>query len=130
MPKQVNTKQYNITPEEYQEILKGIDFNSISLTKLEYYCDLSQHVPDAKLSLEKSASILSQLDELATIKFDFNFKALLNNSDVLIAKGEYILLFSFKDKLTQDFFNIFENTTLSNLVWPYLRELFSGLTAR
>jgi preprotein translocase subunit SecB len=130
MPKQANAKQYKISPQEYQHILRGIDFNSISLTALEYRCDITRPVPEARLSLNKTASIKSQVDGLATVSLGFDLRGELDNAEVLVISGEYILSFSYKEEMTHDFFDVFENTTLANLVWPYLRELFSGLTIR
>jgi preprotein translocase subunit SecB len=130
VPKQANIKQYKISPEEYQKILRGIDFNSISLAALEYHCDVTRTAPEAQLSLAKSALIKNQADGLATVSFNFNLKGNLEDTEVLVIEGEYVLLFSFKDEMTAEFFEVFENTTLGNLVWPYLRELFSSLTIR
>ncbi len=130
MPKQSSVKQFKISPQEYQNILRGVDFNSISLTALEYHCDTTRAVPESRLSLSKEAAIKSQIDGLATISLKFALRGKLEDEEVLVVSGEYILLFSFKEEMTREFFEVFENTTLGNLVWPYLRELFSSLTVR
>jgi preprotein translocase subunit SecB len=130
MAMQPEVKQYKLSPNEYQEILNGVNLSAVWLGDLNYSCGLAKENCPISLNFNTNSHIKEQTDGDTIVSFKFELKGLSDGVDVLSISGEYLLAFSAKQNITEDFFEIFRDHSLSIMIWPYLRELFYNLTSR
>ena len=124
-------KKYKITPEDYQNILKGVEIQSISLIEIIYKCDRDKiENRPVKLGLKTDASLGNQEGGTATVVFDFALTGTINRKSVLKITGKYLAEFSTIDEMTEDFLVVFKEYTLKLLMTPYLRDLFYNMSMR
>jgi preprotein translocase subunit SecB len=132
MPKPDNLKSFKMDPEQYGKLLAGVDFNKITLTKLEYEINSLAFVEPVVIHFTRKVTLKEQKDAIFSVDvfFEFEGKTETTQIKILSVSGNYLLDFSTKSPVNQDFIEIFTETSLGNLIWPYLRELFTNLTYR
>ena len=73
-------------------------------------------------------------DDILNIYFKFNFKAISKEKEkpALQMKANYILKYSVKGdcEITDEFFEIFKNTSVRFIIWPYFREFVYSMISR
>ena len=121
-----------ISPEEYQEILGGLELLNIKLIKLtsaldEEYFDQTMNIKindDAKFEIKK--------ENLITIinTYNINLKSDNKDKEALKIKIGYEISFSCKKEFTKEFFEVYKKISLPLNIWPFVRELINSLTSR
>ena len=131
MDKPVKERQVKLTPEEYREILKGVEFISASLVNLNYNLNISSVDKPPTFSLEeRPPSILSKKEGFISIIYPFHLSGNLAEEEIVKIEGRFVLEFSSKSDFSNKFFDIFKDVTLRIFTWPYLRELFASMATR
>lgn len=131
-------RETTIKPEEYKEILKCIDLRSISLIESSF--KMSEDFNAAgRVSLNMNDKYSFEEKE-NLIVFHANFKFIGSKDDSSISKkaplftlkGKFIAIYE-KNKevqITNDFFEVFKEISLSMIVWPYIREYIQSTIVR
>lgn len=130
MAKQHKERRYAISPREYQKILKGIEISSISLVSLNYKCSIDDLSSPLKLGYKTDSVLKGQKGDKVNVSFSFNLKGKIKNKTVLSIEGEYNIIFSSKEKFTDEFHEVFKDFSLKFLMVPYLRDLFYNISLR
>ncbi len=123
--------EYNISPEDYQEILKDLEIRSLSLVDLSYSClkDEVEKNP-VKLDLKTDASLKKQAEGIATIIYNFTLTGMIKQKSALKISGKYFVEFNTVSEVTKEFLEVFKEYSLRLLMTPYLRDLFYNLSMR
>lgn len=130
MDKQARMRDFKLTPQEYQGILKDLEFESVSLIKLIYEIGVDFKYGELSLAFKRKAYLKNQSENKVIIGFDFKFHGKEEGKNSLKIEGTYDIHFKSKSTITPEFIEIFENVSLGNLVWPYIRELCTDISVR
>lgn len=130
MDKHPKKKTYSISPKEYQKILKGVEFISISLVDLNYKCSIQDLSSPLKVGYKTDSILKGQKGAEVSILFSFGLKGKTKNRIVLSIEGEYNVIFSSREKFTKEFHEVFKDFSLKLLMVPYLRDLFYNISLR
>jgi len=127
-----------IKPEEYKEILKCIDLKSISLVESSFKIS-DEFNPAGRVSLNMNDKYsFEEKDSMIIFHTNFKFTGSKEDSSTLkkmplfTLKGEFIAIYE-KNKeihITDDFFEVFKEISLSMIVWPYIREYIQSTIVR
>jgi len=126
-------KRPNISPEEYGRILKHIELRDIYLTETKAKIDEAYKAPRLELAVKDKSTFEADNNQLKVIsRYTFTAKGEDKEKPFLQITAVYRLLFSIKEgvKVTQDFFDVFQQLSLGIIVWPYFREFVQGLISR
>lgn len=124
-------KEFRITPKKYQQILKGVEIQSISLIALSYECDRDEIQKNpVKLSLKTDASMGEQDSGYASVIFNFTLTGTAAKKIALKISGKYQTEFKTIERMSEDFLDVFKEYSLRFLMTPYLRDLFYNLSMR
>ena len=130
MVKPHKERTYAISPKEYQKILKGVEIISISLVGLNYKFSAVDLGSPLKLGYKTNSVLKGQEGAKVNVSFSFNLKGKIKNKTVLMIEGEYNVVFSSKEKFTNEFHEVFKDFSLKLLMVPYLRDLFYNISLR
>ncbi len=128
-----NKLPFKLKPEEYQELLSATELENISLINwhVQLLCkEFPQCGQVLKIGVKSENSIIS--DEKATIHhtYTLDVKGEKNGTKTLKITATYLLEFSSSKRLSNDFFEVYNNVSLHTTIWPFFRELVSNSTAR
>ena len=124
-------KEFTISPQEYEKILKGVEIQSISLIDLLYKCERDEIANNqVKLGLKSDATIVKQENGIAFVEFNFALTGTVNRKNVLKIAGKHLAEFSTLDEMTDEFLEVFKDYSLRLLMTPYLRDLFYNMSMR
>ena len=119
-----------ISPQKYKSILDGIEINSIYLKSLKSTIDPGLITEGMSISIKDNASyVTTENGFIIENKYTLTSK----NRDkkiVLKIESNYVLHFTSRLEVTDDFFDIYKNISLPLNVWPFFRELVNSITAR
>jgi preprotein translocase subunit SecB len=126
-----------ITPEEYRKLQSNIDlveislFNSTSSLILDSVNTLLSAEETPFIKLNDSANVLENEKAAHIInKWSLTAKFKESGTSFLNIKAEYSITLAKTEKMSKEFWNIYKNTTLHIIVYPYFREFVQSLTSR
>lgn len=117
--------KFKITPEQYQEVLSKLTLQEIRLisSNMKFTEENNENalelVIDEKLNFQDSGDVVSFL---SSFKLVANGKS--NEKEAISIDCVYKAVYSKSTdvKISKDFVEIFENTSLGIILWPYFRE--------
>lgn len=119
-----------ISPEDYRKILKGLELKDILLCSLK--ADLKHELlsEGMKISIKDNAEFETNDDEfIIRNKYTLSAKN-KNNKIALKIECTFIVVFDSREEITDDFFEVYKDTSLPLNVWPFFREFVNSTTAR
>jgi len=126
-------KDYQLSVEEYQKILKSIELEDISLRNLTLKTEEEQLGKEHKLSIKPKARHEIDSDTI-TFYYKFTFTAIAPDREkpAIRIVPEYKITYSMKTKtpIDSEFFEIFPEASLKFIIWPYFRELVQNTISR
>jgi len=126
-------QDYQLSVDEYQDILKSIELEDISLRNLTLKTDEEQFGKEFKLNIKPKARCQVEDD---TIYFFYKFTFIAKSPDkektAIRIVPEYKITYTktSKTKIDPEFFEIFPEASLKFIVWPYFRELVQSTISR
>lgn len=127
-----------ISPEEYNKIIKCINLDEISLIESSF----KRNVINPKgvtISLKiREKYTFDDKDKSVIFYPFFSIEGIVDNEEnnekeqLFILKMKYASIYAKSEKIeiTEDFLTIFKELSLSNVMWPYFRELTQSLISR
>lgn len=125
-------KKPRITPQNYAEILKGLELKSIGLISCKSIIDRENFNVNLSISIKDEATF--KKNEEGEIEILHKYR--LNGKDTKLKKiaikieCAFCLTFSSKKNFSQDFFEIFKSINLPVNSWPFFREFIFTLTSK
>lgn len=131
-------KDTKITPEEYNNILKSLELKSISLIESGFKISDENNIA-GKVNLKMSDKYsYDTKDDIIIFHASFKFTGSKDNTEsskkspLFSLTGKYSVIYSKCDEIqiTNDFFEVFKEISLSMIVWPYIREYIQSTIVR
>lgn len=119
-----------IKPEDYTEILKGIQIINIGLLKLNSQIEKKNFIDKLTIEIAVEMSyekIPSGFYSLSVYKIAAKNKS---GENALEFEITYRVDFSSKSEINDSFFDIYKKVSLPLNTWPFVRELVNSTTAR
>lgn len=125
--------QVNIDSKIYNEFLKTLSIDEVSLFKLNI---------DNTRNQSENISVYVEYDcnDYEVDKENYKIKAYPNicvsfsdkESEIFKIECKYFLQYSFEEvsDITDEYYKLFIDRTIKNVVWPYFRENISTLTSK
>jgi preprotein translocase subunit SecB len=123
--------EFNLTPEQYQEIIDKTRLATISLENSSSKLS-KQNTSDkpAKISLKDSVSSIRIDDKNAELLIEYNLSIKKDKKVFLTIKATYSLLLIGECELPEEFIKIYEDTSLRFHSYPYFRNFVQDTTSR
>jgi len=133
----MKTSPLAISPEEYRKLQSNLDlveislFNSTSSLILDSVNTLLSAEETPLIKLNDSSNIVEN-EKTANIinKWSLTAKFKESGTQFLNIKAEYSIALAKTEKMSKEFWDIYKNTTLHIIVYPYFREFVQNLTSR
>lgn len=131
-------KDTKITPEEYNKILKSLELKSISLVESSFKISDENDI-SGKVNLKMSDKYsFEDKDDIIIFYASFKLTGTKDNiesskrSPLFSLTGKYSVIYSKYNEIqiTNDFFEVFKEISLSMIVWPYIREYIQSTIVR
>ncbi len=123
-----------LTPAEYAEILEGFQLDRIALHSCRSIINLDDIDP-SKLSIKvniKGKHSHSIKEEFVEVFQSYSLVARNNKNKKSFVEIEanYRLIFTSSSQISEDFLEIYQETSLEFVVWPFFRELVHNMSSR
>ncbi|MDP4239743.1 MAG: hypothetical protein Q8904_09790 [Bacteroidota bacterium] len=122
----------NISPQEYSKIIESIELNDIVLIESALkVADLESSGGTISLNLSDKY-IFKENDNKVSFYATFKLLGKKDNSDskdsIFTITAKYKISYFKPNELviTNDFFDVFKELSLSMLIWPYMREFIQN----
>ena len=119
-----------ISPEEYSEVLKGIQLMNISLLKLNSSIEKKYYID--KLTIDVAVEM--SYDKIPGGFYSTSIYKIVaknkNGENALEFEITYRVDFSTAKEISDSFFEVYKNVSLPLNTWPFVRELVNSTTAR
>jgi len=126
-----NKNDFNLSPKEYQAILKNVELRSIILKRLETKIDTDISFERLDIDFVEDASYKKKDDEIIILhEFSVIGYELMDAKHVIDLSGDFQLTFSGDEHFNDDFFKIYKKFNLPIITMPYFRELITTMTSR
>jgi len=126
-------KEYKLSIDDYQKLLKSIELKDISLRNITLKTDEEQFGKEYKLSIKPKAR--HEIVDNA-IYFYYQFKLEAKSPDKekpgIRIIPEYKITYTKKSQthIDPEFYEIFPEASLKFIIWPYFRELVQNTISR
>ena len=134
MKKRRSKRSPKLSPEKYAEILRGTELQEIFLESCS--ASVNREMMFGKVGIEVSirerASYTKQ-DDLVKINHSFNLTCThpeIEKGSLIKISATFCLLYTTVPEFDDDFFDVFKETTLPVVSWPYFREFVQNMTQR
>ncbi len=125
----------NISPEDYQRILKNVKLVDIQLTKInaELNENFSSDIQNLNVNVKERKR---HKIENGFLVFYYNYTLNLtdkeNTQTFITLKAQYKINYKIEANITvpEEFVKIFAEYTVSMIIWPYFRELVYSTLSR
>jgi len=119
-----------ISPEEYRKILDGLELKNILMSDLK--ASVKHELLSEGLSVSiKDSAFYENKDDEVIVKNTYRLTARNKEKKTpLKIEATFILVFTTKHEITDDFFEVYKNISLPLNVWPFFREFVNTTTAR
>lgn len=130
--------KYKIDPEEYNKIIKSINLDEISLIETSFKKNLI-NAKGGTISLKiKDKYTFEDNEKNVTFFPFFSMEGYVESEDskdkeqVFVLKMKFASIYTKTEnfEINEDFLTIFKDLSLSNVMWPYFRELTQSLVSR
>jgi len=119
-----------ISPEEYSEVLKGIQLINISLLRLNSVIERKNFVDKMTIDVKVEMSYDKVPGGFYSTSV-YKIVAMNKNGDCALEfEITYRIDFSSEKEITDSFFEVYKNVSLPLNTWPFVRELVNSTTAR
>lgn len=126
-----------IPPQEYRELVKNVELLGLSLHKGGFYLsrELTQQLvgslSDAKIKFNDTADLKADGEQYEILN-SWKLEVLLDgvSKEILSIEANYLVNFHSATLLPQEFWDIFNRTSLHFIVYPYFREYVQNITSR
>lgn len=125
-------KEFKMTPQEYKEILVGVELKKVILRKCNFKYSAQINAKANLTSADIGGDIFSikQLnDDEVELSRVYNIVIFIGKKKAVTVDAEYSLLFTCK-QYSEEFFEIYASFNLDVTTRPYLRELIASLVSR
>lgn len=119
-----------ISSEKYREILDGLELKNILMSDLKAAIKHELFSEGLTVSI-KDSSIYENKEDEVIVRNTYRLTA--RNKEKKIAlkiEATFILVFETKEKITDNFFEVYQKISLPLNVWPFFREFVNSTTAR
>lgn len=136
---QKKPKKIGISPEQYRETLAGVELEDVRLVRarVELKGDKAQGIGSSipaglMIDIESKATYEYLSEDLCRVVHDYILTARnpKNNRQFFKIECSFSLLFKSKDRMDDDFFEVFKEVNLPLNTWPYVREFVDNMTTR
>lgn len=118
-----------ITPEQYRKALAGIQLREVYLQSCSSDVNREKFGQNIDVKISDDANYNEQDDNIK-ISHSYKLRASRGKNHLVKIDCTFCVIVNSKEKFTDDFFDVYKNTSLNILTWPYLRELVQNLTSR
>jgi preprotein translocase subunit SecB len=125
-----NTDVKQITPKEYNELLKKLDLHDIYLSDVTANLHKSHIGEKVTLNLVEKFRILQRTPELVRIEVDYQMTGKSKQSKVVSVKAKYVVVFQTAEEMPEEFFAVYNTHSLPLQTYPYFRELVNSIVSR
>lgn len=121
-----------IKPNIYRKILEGIELQTIYLKSFEGKINREAIPKEAIARISSKADFRVTTENRVGIsqKWDIIGKDKSTKSEFITISVTYAVILHSKNEFKKDFFEIYEKTSLTLNVWPFVREFVNNMTAR
>ena len=121
-----------IKPQVYRKILEGIELRAIYLKSFEGKINRETIPREAVAHISSKADFITKAENHVEIsqKWDIIGKDKNTKSEFITISVTYAIILLSKNEFRKDFFEIYEKTSLTLNVWPFVREFVNNMTAR
>jgi len=129
LPTEENLK---ITPEKYKKILDGLQIETFYLQQSKSFVEPTIKPGDLQIAIEDKATYRNLNDSEVMVEQTYTLKAKDKGKKktYLTIECTFNVLFSTKHPITDEFFDIYKDTSLPLNTWPFFREFVNNMTAR
>ncbi|MBA7510092.1 hypothetical protein ES705_02067 [subsurface metagenome] len=122
-------KKIKVTKSEYKKFIKGLTFDEIKMTSLKATVDKTFE-PPAGLSIKDEASFESIDEKKIEVKQIYTLKGKKKDADKpgFAIEIHYLLKYTLKIPMKKAYFDIYKNSSLRLLTWPYFRQCVHQMT--
>lgn len=118
-----------ITPEEYRKVLAGIQLREVYLKSSSFDVNREKFGQNIDVKIDSSADYKKQ-DDNVNIFHSYKLRASKGKNSVVKIDCTFSIIVSSSEKFTDEFFDVYKNTSLNMSIWPYFRELVQNFTSR
>ena len=120
----------------YREFIEGLNLQSIYLCKC--YCEIDKNQlfiksneKEVKVDISDSAEFKKEDNDIEVVhEYKLDAKIEGQKKKFLKINCEYRIILASEEDFTEDFFQIYSNTSLPLNTWPYFREFVNSITSR
>jgi len=124
--------EYKLSPEEYRNILTGIDIVSITMTECSAkLSNLENMNSESVIKIQKEVDH-EVLGSMINIFRTYTLKASSKNlkKSFLTIKAKFKVVLSSKNEINEEFIKIYSDLSLDLNTWPYFREFAYSTSSR
>lgn len=122
--------QEGIPPKEYNRLLNEIELEDLYLSKTSATLFERDWEIDASLDLKENSSLIKIKDNKATMRVNYQLQAKSGESPILKINVTYIVTFTFKGKVTENFFKLYSVYSLPIQTYPFFREFINSTVSK
>ncbi len=119
-----------IPPREYMKMLNKLELRDVYLSEIKSRLFSKDLSPKTAIKLSETFDIEQINDDEAIIKVGYTLKAKSGRKNVLSINASYLVVFSTKETLSREFFELYSRYNLPLQTYPYFRELTNSIVSR
>jgi preprotein translocase subunit SecB len=120
---------YKLSPENFRKILNGIDLNDIVLTDISATINHSLMPGKVTVAIDDNASY-KNIENGFSVENSYTLTIKNHRKVALKIEATYLIMYSSKIEISDDFFDIYKEFSLPLNIWPYFRELVNTITSK
>lgn len=122
--------QEGIPPKEYNRLLNEIELEDLYLSETSATLFKRDWEVDASLDLKENSSLIEIKDNKATMRVNYELLAKSGETLILKINVKYIVTFTFKGEVTENFFKLYSVYSLPIQTYPFFRELINSTVSK
>lgn len=125
-------KEYKLLPEQYTEVLKGLELTDIKLIQSKTSLNIDSNSPEGIISVKHKDIKYKNTEScvLVYITWVVEGKTPKPSKPIINISATYLLAYTSKILFTDDFFEIFKDQSLPFTTLPFFREFANNTTIR
>ncbi len=119
-----------ISPKKYRSILDGLELKNILISELKASVKHELLSEGLTISIKDFAEYENRDGEVLV---KTTYRLMARNAEKKIAlkmEATFIVIFSSKNEISDEFFDVYKNISLPLNIWPFFREFVNATTAR
>ena len=128
----MDNKKFNLSPVEYNKILKGITLETLFLINSKCEFKPYDKFTDELVIKINEANEFNDKDNRININYKYSLSASpkVEKVKLLNIQAEYLIVLKSKEKFSDDFYDIYKQLSLPINIWPFFREFVNNMTSR